>query len=88
MVQKGQTLDAFFFTLNINPRLNFSIAYKGLRSEVRYINPLVPEILDLTSYNKKANGILPMCISLIRILNEENGGITTINDFESENPGL
>jgi hypothetical protein len=32
VMQKGQTLDAFF-TLNLNPRLNFSIAYKGLRSE-------------------------------------------------------
>jgi hypothetical protein len=36
-----------FFTLNLNPRLNFSIAYKGLRSEGNYINQLSLGILDL-----------------------------------------
>jgi hypothetical protein len=47
-MQKGQTLDAFFFYFKYNPRLNFSIAYKGLRSEVKYINQLqVLETLDL-----------------------------------------
>jgi hypothetical protein len=39
VMQKGQT-SMLFFTLNINPRLHFSIAYKGLRSEGRYINQL------------------------------------------------
>jgi hypothetical protein len=88
VMQKGQTLDAFF-TLNINPRLNFSIAYKGLRSEGRYINQLAStgNFRFTTSYNTKneryfANGHF----TNQDVLNEENGGITTINDFESENP--
>jgi hypothetical protein len=88
VMQKGQTLDAFF-TLNINPRLNFSIAYKGLRSEGRYINQLAStgNFRFTTSYNTKneryfANGHF----TNQDISNEENGGITTISDFEDEDP--
>jgi hypothetical protein len=33
--EQGQTLDAFF-TINTSERLNFSIAYKGLRSLGKY----------------------------------------------------
>ena len=36
-IQRGQSTDAYF-TMNPSPRLNFSIAYKALRSEGRYIN--------------------------------------------------
>jgi hypothetical protein len=44
-----------FFTLNLNPRLNFSIAYKGLRSEGNYINQLssTGNFRFTTSYNTK-----------------------------------
>jgi hypothetical protein len=38
-VRKGQSVDAFI-TLNTSENLNFSIAYKGLRSEGEYINQL------------------------------------------------
>jgi hypothetical protein len=88
VMQKGQTLDAFF-TLNINPRLNFSIAYKGLRSEGRYINQLAStgNFRFTTSYNTKSERYFAnVHFTNQDILNEENGGITTINDFESENP--
>jgi hypothetical protein len=67
-MQKGQTLDAFF-TLNLNPRLNFSIAYKGLRSEGNYINQLSSTgILDLQqATTQKMSAILPMLILRVRI---------------------
>jgi hypothetical protein len=32
------------------------------------------------------SAILPILILRVRILNEENGGITTISDFEDEDP--
>jgi hypothetical protein len=88
VMQKGQTLDAFF-TLNINPRLNFSIAYKGLRSEGRYINQLAStgNFRFTTSYNTKNERYFANAhFTFQDILNEENGGITTISDFESKNP--
>jgi hypothetical protein len=54
VMQKGQTLDVSF--LNIKPKTQFSIAYKGLRSEVKYINQLqVLETLDLQQAVKKKN---------------------------------
>jgi hypothetical protein len=88
VMQKGQTLDAFF-TLNINPRLNFSIAYKGLRSEGKYINQLssAGNFRFTSSYNTKNE----RCFANVHftyqdVLNEENGGITTISDFEDQDP--
>jgi hypothetical protein len=88
VMQKGQTLDAFF-TLNINPRLNFSIAYKGLRSEGKYINQLssTGNFRFTTSYNTKNDRYFANAhFTYQDILNEENGGITTISDFEDEDP--
>ncbi|WP_040473783.1 putative porin [Flavobacterium frigoris] len=88
VMQKGQTLDAFF-TLNINPRLNLSIAYKGLRSEGKYINQLssTGNFRFTTTYNTKNERYFANAhFTYQDILNEENGGITTISDFESEDP--
>jgi hypothetical protein len=88
VMQKGQSVDAFF-TLNINPRLNFSIAYKGLRSEGMYINQLTStgNFRFTTSYNTKNKRYFANAhFTYQDILNEENGGITTISDFESGNP--
>lgn len=88
VMKKGQTLDAFF-TLNINPRLNFSIAYKGLRSEGKYINQLAStgNFRFTTSYNTKNERYFANAhFTYQDILNEENGGITTISDFENEDP--
>jgi hypothetical protein len=88
VMQKGQTLDAFF-TLNTSPRLNFSIAYKGLRSEGRYINQLssTGNFRFTTSYNTLNKRYFANAhFTFQDILNEENGGITTINDFESKDP--
>jgi len=88
VMKQGQNVDAFF-TVNLSPRLNFSIAYKGLRSEGRYINQLssTGNFRFTTSYNTKDNRYFANAHFVSQdILNEENGGITTIEDFESENP--
>jgi hypothetical protein len=88
VMKQGQNVDAFF-TVNISPRLNFSIAYKGLRSEGRYINQLssTGNFRFTTSYNTKNIRYFANFHYVSQdILNEENGGITSIEDFESENP--
>ena len=88
VMKRGQNLDVFF-TVNSSPRLNFSIAYKGLRSQGRYINQLAStgNFRFTTSYNSKNQRyIANMHYVSQDILNEENGGITTIEDFETENP--
>ncbi|SDZ98821.1 Putative porin [Flavobacterium gillisiae] len=85
VMQKGQSLDAFF-AINTTPRLNFSIAYKGLRSEGNYINQLssTGNFRFTTSYNTLNKRYFANAhFTYQDILNEENGGITTISDFES-----
>lgn len=88
VMKRGHNLDAFF-TLNLSPRFNFSLAYKGLRSEGRFINQLTStgNFRFTSSYNSKNQRyIANMHFVSQDILNEENGGITTIEDFESGNP--
>jgi hypothetical protein len=88
VMKQGQNVDAFF-TLNLNPRLNFSIAYKGLRSEGKYINQMASSgnFRFTTSYNTKNKRYFANAHFVSQdIMNEENGGITTIEDFESGNP--
>jgi hypothetical protein len=87
VMKQGQSVDSFI-TLNISPGLNFSIAYKGLRSEGKYINQLssTGNFRFTTSYNTKNQRYVANAhFTSQDILNEENGGITTIEDFESEN---
>ncbi|WP_243471000.1 putative porin [Winogradskyella sp. MH6] len=75
--EQGQMLDAFF-AVNLSKQLNFSIAYKGLRSLGNYQNALTStgNFRFNTNYktkNKryKANGHIVMQ----DLLNQENGGI-------------
>ncbi len=85
---KGQSVDSYF-SLNTSPNLNFSIAYRGLRSEGKYINQLVStgNFRFTTSYTTKNQRYwVNFHFTQQDILNKENGGITTIDDFESENP--
>ena len=84
-IKKGQSVDAFI-TLNTSENLNFSIAYKGLRSEGEYINQLAStgNFRFTTSYHTKNKRYFANAHYTYQdILNEENGGITTIEDFES-----
>ena len=87
-IKKGQSVDAFS-TLNTSENLNFSIAYKGLRSEGEYINQLAStgNFRFTTSYHTKNKRYFANAHYTYQdILNEENGGITTIENFESEDP--
>lgn len=90
VMKQGQNVDAFF-TLNMTPRLNFSAAYKGLRSEGRYVNQLssTGNFRFTTSYNTKNNRYFANAHFVAQdIKNEENGGITTAEDFESGDPNF
>jgi len=85
VLQQGQMLDAFA-TLNTSENLNFAIAYKGLRSLGRYINELSSNghFRFMTSYhttNKRY--VLKAHITAQDISNQENGGITEPELFES-----
>lgn len=87
-INKGQNVDSFI-TLNTSKNLNFSAAYRGLRSEGDYINQLVSagNFRFTTSYfttNKRY--VLNAHFTFQDITNEENGGITNIENFESEDP--
>lgn len=87
-IKKGQSVDAFI-SLNTAENLNFSIAYKGLRSEGEYLNQLssTGNFRFTTSYNTRNKRYFAKAHYTFQdILNEENGGITTINDFESKDP--
>ncbi len=90
VMRKGQNVDAFF-AVNTSPRFNFSLAYKGLRSEGKYINQLTStgNFRFTTSYNTKNKRYFAnFHFTGQDIMNEENGGITTIEDFESGNPAF
>jgi hypothetical protein len=85
-LQKGQSTDVFF-TMNTSPGFNFSIAYKGLRSEGKYINQLVSSgnFRFTMSYSTKSKRYVSnVHYASSDILNGENGGITNADDFESE----
>jgi hypothetical protein len=90
IMKRGQSTDVFF-TMNLLPRLNFSLAYRGLRSTGHYNNQLssTGNFRFTTSYNTKNQRYFAnFHFTSQDILNEENGGITTIADFESGNPAF
>ncbi|MGV3460493.1 MAG: putative porin [Flavobacterium sp.] len=85
VVQQGQMLDAFA-TLNTSENLNFSVAYKGLRSLGRYINELSSNghFRFTTSYHTANKRYMVKAhITAQDISNQENGGITDPELFES-----
>ncbi|MGL2963181.1 putative porin [Flavobacterium sp. RSB2_4_14] len=88
VMEQGQSLDAFI-SLNFSERFNVSIAYKGLRSLGKYINQLTSagNFRFTTSYNTlNKRYFLNFHFTGQDTSNGENGGITTIEDFEGENP--
>lgn len=86
VMEQGQTLDAFL-TVNTSERLNMSIAYKGLRSLGKYINQLssTGNFRFTTSYRTK-NDRYAVNLHYVSqdMLNGENGGIVSDENFESE----
>lgn len=75
--EQGQILDAFF-TVNTSPRLNFSAAYKGVRSLGTYQNELTSTgIFRATlNYNTKNERYRVKTHFVSQdLLNQENGGL-------------
>lgn len=88
VMEQGQSLDAFL-TINTKPNLNFSLAYKGLRSLGKYVNILSSSgnFRWTTSYFTKDNRyFLNAHFTGQDISNQENGGIRNTTDFESADP--
>ena len=88
VMQQGQSLDALI-AVNTSERFNVSVAFKGLRSLGKYINQLssTGNFRLTTSYNTlNKRYFLNFHFTGQDFLNGENGGITTIEDFEGENP--
>lgn len=86
VMEQGQSLDAFI-TVNTSPRFNMSVAFKGLRSLGKYVNQLssTGNFRFTSSYNTlNKRYYLNFHFTGQDLLNGENGGITTIEDFESE----
>jgi hypothetical protein len=85
VMEQGQSLDAFL-ALNTKPNLNFTIAYKGLRSIGKYINNISSSgnFRFTTSYfTKDKRYFLNAHFTAQDISNQENGGITDTSLFET-----
>ena len=85
VMEQGQSVDAFL-TVNNKPNLNFSIAYKGLRSNGKYINNLVSSgnLRFTTSYHSSDKKyFLNAHFAGQDISNQQNGGIIDVSLFES-----
>jgi len=87
--EQGQLLDAFF-TTNTSKQLNFSIAYKGLRSLGKYQHILTStgNFRFTSNYQTKNKRYVARAhIVMQDVMNEENGGISDedIVNFESGN---
>jgi hypothetical protein len=88
VMEQGQSLDAFL-TINTKRNLNFSIAYKGLRSLGKYVNYLSSSgnFRFTTSYfTKDKRYFLNAHFTGQDISNQENGGIVDVSQFESGDP--
>ena len=90
VMKQGQFTDALFST-NISKNLNFSIAFKGLRSLGNYQNILSgsKHFRFTTKYNSADNKYNFKIHYVNQFLeNQENGGLTpqSITNFESEDP--
>ena len=88
--EQGQLLDAFF-TINTSEKLNFSIAYKGLRSLGRYQHSLASSGNFRATVNYNGFGDryhLKAHYVEQDIFNEENGGLTplSLEQYVSEDP--
>ncbi|MBW2963018.1 putative porin [Mesonia sp. JHPTF-M18] len=81
-LEQGQNVDAFF-TTNLTPRLNFSIAYRGLRSLGNYQNIMASQgaFRFGLSYQSKNNRYhLKTHFVSQDTNNEENGGLTAVSN--------
>ncbi|MDT0689434.1 putative porin [Salegentibacter sp. F188] len=76
--EQGQQLDAFF-TINTSDRLNFSVAYKGVRALGKFQHILTSTGIFRTTANyQTANNKYQLRTHFVsqNLLNEENGGLS------------
>lgn len=90
VMRQGQSLDALL-SLNTQRNLNFTVAYKAVRSVGDYFNNLTSSghFRFMTSYfspNKKY--FLNAHFVGQDIYNQENGGLTDISQFENNEPSF
>jgi len=89
-LEQGQVLDALI-TMNTSRQLNYSFAYKGLRSLGKYRNSLASHGNFRTTFNyhsKTKKYYLKGHFVSYDLLNNENGGLTpeSITFFEENDP--
>lgn len=90
VMEQGQSVDALI-TLNTSEQFNFSIGYRGLRSLGKYINQLSSNgNFKFTSsyFTKNRRYVANFHYTGQDLSNGENGGITTLSDFEGEDPAF
>jgi Putative porin len=88
VMEQGQNLSTTI-TLNTSERLNFSIGFKGLRSLGKYVNTLSSSgnFVFTTNYSTKKQQYIAFAhFTGQDILNGENGGLSNISQFESNDP--
>ncbi len=85
--EQGQLADSFF-TVNTSPQLNFSIAYKGLRSLGKYQHLLTSTgnfrfTTNFTTKNKRYSAKAHVVTQ--DLMNQENGGLqdSSVENFEN-----
>lgn len=86
VMEQGQNVDALI-AINTSEQFNVSMSYKGLRSLGKYINQLSSTgnfKVTASYFTKNKRYISNFHYVGQDILNGENGGITTISDFEGE----
>ena len=90
VMRQGQSLDALI-SVNTKPNLNFTVAYKSIRSIGDYFNNLTSSghfrfITNYNSLNKKY--FLKFNFIGQDIFNQENGGIIDLNQLDGTNPSF
>lgn len=90
VMRQGQSLDALI-SVNTKPNLNFTVAYKSIRSIGDYFNSLTSSghfrfISNYNSINKKY--FLKINFVGQDIYNQENGGIKFIEQLDGTNPSF
>lgn len=88
VMEQGQSVDALI-TLNTSKNLNFSIAFKGLRSLGKYINQLSSNgnfRFTLSYFTKNNRYAVNFHYTGQDLLNGENGGLTQPELFEANDP--
>ena len=90
VMRQGQSLDALI-SVNTKPNLNFTVAYKSIRSIGDYFNNLTSSghFRFITNYNSINNKYF-LKVNFVGqdIYNQENGGIVDVTQLDGTNPSF